>query len=470
MKSKNNLACQCALRSFSVLGKHSVAEEIVEFDIVKPLVEKHLETKWFSKSADAENSTFRDAFTNAFDSLYKDIVDSCSILIRQTSDIGNFNFVLNSIWKTILEHLLEHQKDHFFPRHPPLFQLHHMETFKLIRKLQGLSGEAGIELFHDEQTMAFRKKWKYLMYFQMRQTEIQKSIPFDDTYKIQIESSDSPYATTLCACVVNAITRCWAPNIYLHPLPHKFLELNLKILTYLCDWTNSGLEVWEDKSTILPFFSDIIFLRNDFLELDFIPSHVGIPGDSLKACFAPLHERFKNLEILLKTKLLEQVLAECQKYLREGVASLRSRYFLNKSKTIPSEPSQYVSYILQPITGLEDATQKADKLALDVRQELLQTTIDSILQAFVVEIDGLLQKIDEQTKLRKRLAKKATENDDSESLFQIKSQLGIDVNRFCKMLESISIDFPELSGGDMDVGQLESLTALRSHPALSSAI
>lgn len=464
IKGQNNLACQCALRSFSVLGKHSVAEEIVEFDIVRPLVQKYLEPKWFSKSADAGNSKFRDPFTNAFDSLYKSIVESCALLLRQTNDIGDFHFVLNSIWKTILEHLLEHQKDHFFPRHPPLFQLHYKETFRLIRRLQGLCREAGVELFHDEKTMAFRKKWKSLMYFQMRQTEIIKSIPFEDSYVIQFTTNDSvPYSTSLCSSVVSAVQRCWAPNVYLHSLPSKFLELNLKILTYLCDWTLAGLEIWEDKSVILPFFSDIIFLRNEFLSSEVVPAHFGIPKESLDACFAPLHKRFSDLEVLLKTKLLEQVLVECQKFLREGVGSLRSRYFLNKSKTIPSEPSQYVSYILKPLVGLENAAQKAPQLALDIRQELLQTTIDSVLEAYVVEIEELLKKIDEQTKLRKRLAKKATENDDSDSLDQIKSQLNIDVNDFCKKLESVAIDFPELSGGDLDVASLRSLEILRGH-------
>lgn len=416
-------------------------------DIIRPLVTKNLSNSLF----DIKNINVSE-LNLAFENLFNDIKNSCIIILRQR-DVGKYSFIKNSIWKQIRMQLEKKQSKLFFPRFTNVFHAHYSTTLSLFRNLQSLCIDDGVELYHDQDTVTFRQKWKVFIYFQLRFQEIAGALEQNLLFEC-IENEK--FKTKAANSLYDGIMTCWDENVWLPDLTHKFFKLNLEVLGRFVSWVREGMEKWEDASLLLALLNDISsFNQQDFI-MNLVPAKTKISSTRLEACFGPILNLFISLEEELFESLVKHVVIECGLVLQEGVGRIKSRYQYVE-REVPSIESEYVVGILDPLIHLEKVV--STELSLNFRQKLMFAILEQVTGSYEQRIRDLLAQIEKNTKLLKRLARKVSKEGMSDEL-KIKMQLKLDVEAYTKLLHNASTSFPVL-GEDFSVNEMESFKNLQ---------
>jgi len=454
IQNQDDTVCRCGLRSYSVLNSNHVAEEIVKHDIIRPLTEKHLPSHLFEQKL-----TKKAQVEEGFQSISDDVERLCSILLKQSSGVGKFNFVKKSIWKHIREHLEKQlePKKLFFPVFEDVFHLYYSQTFQLFRKLQSMC-ENGEELYNDAATIAFRKRWSpstyYLLQFQQITSKFRKGLKLDLL-------ENEKFCVKAMSKAEEWVRYCWSKDVFLPELGNKFLELHVGIIGNLASYCKENLENCKNANIMVAMICDVekLFEAELFQDLPRTVLHSILSDDDLEICFSSQHASLQQLQDDLFSLLVKQTTEKCTTPLTQ-VRQIKSRYHMT-GREVDTVPSQYVSSLLQPLQTLENTFTK--QLRSDLRLELLEQIIASLIESFTERVKELLTAIEKSAKLLKRLRKKQNDSLLSDDA-KIRMQLKLDIDSFCDNLRSLPETHPILCQSFSFSGNRDDLVRLKNLP------
>eukprot|EP00494_Astrolonche_serrata_P024727 UN24987 len=293
IKNQNELACRCALRSFSILNAVGQAESIIDLDVVCPLIEKHCTPSKSNRDSSKE-------IVDNFNELYNDLNSQIIMLIKQSYRIGGqtkFKFVEKSVWSRIRITLLEKQKDMFFPRFSEVFHKQYTETFKLFRRLQCMcTYDNALKLFNVPENKEFRKKWYLPIYFQLRFQQIVGNI--EKNLKVEILENDKQFCISISKVIHTSIVQCWDNKIYIKELSNRFLKLNLEIIGRFITIIRCVIDnkEHEQNTKFLPLLCDVNTFKEAELFQDIVKEKLGdlLTDKELSICYQPFHEKLNK--------------------------------------------------------------------------------------------------------------------------------------------------------------------------------
>ncbi|CAH0390679.1 unnamed protein product [Bemisia tabaci] len=440
-----------SLNLFVTLGKSDVVENLIRTQIVSPAMDKLI----------SEDSLLSDPC--GLEGLYSRVVafidnDLKYILqlTRPTKDppiIKGFNIMCNSVWPEVDQCLELRLKTIYAPGNPDVFHQRYSETMHFLNELEHRCGNEGTvkALRSQSQYQAFLQKWNLSVYFQLRfqqiATQLENLLIDREKYTTIISTSRSPHLTvtnTVWLC----INQCWAPNIFIMELAHRFWKLSLQIISRFCSWITSAL-----KETALPsaslsnsqfqsyLYSDCEFLISSLPELQDL-AKLKLVDQTSEEVLILINSSIADTEDLLKACLVQISKSVIEEIAELSLPHVRSvsdtpRLFRRTNRENPKSPCSYVNAILgPPTTFLRDYPHHA--------QLWLAKILSLITVQYFKQVEDVLksvQKTEESLRRLKQIRERTTgesrsSGGDDE---KIRQQLLIDVTAYCKAIEQLGL-------------------------------
>ncbi|KAL0127418.1 hypothetical protein PUN28_005604 [Cardiocondyla obscurior] len=468
-EKNSNLAIRC-LRIYLTLDKITNAEELVRYELVRPLIyniinEENLQTDPLG-----------------LQSIYHRLLNILNVELKQLLDITlhpekisvkGFNFLVNSFWVEIEEKIEQYIKSIFAPGDPVLFHKRYIATLEFLTKLEGecVSPETLMALRNHVQYKSFLKKWNLPVYFQIRFQEIAGNVetmlaePISpDSVKgnlILLTQKDfSLYATDV---VWDNLLKIWSDDIYLNQLFHRFWKLSLQISSRYQTWCQNAMkQVWpvinetnnsndSKHSTRLNF---LVYLYSDVEKLiNALPSFLQMVQSKikdenvtiLKLLEDSLGETSKSLASLLPLitkEIVNELSEQCVTHLKQ--VSDIPRLFRRTKRDVPTKPCPYVKIAMVPLTNFYTDYNKIIPENIVLWLELTLSSLTESYLSFVTDVLTSVQKTEESLRRLKKIRDKSTGILPSEPQGitddeKIRIQLKVDVDGYTNMVKDLNI-------------------------------
>eukprot|EP00457_Paulinella_chromatophora_P001705 gb/GEZN01001707.1/.p1 GENE.gb/GEZN01001707.1/~~gb/GEZN01001707.1/.p1 ORF type:complete len:655 (+),score=132.70 gb/GEZN01001707.1/:707-2671(+) len=357
------------LRAFVSVGELHLAEQLVQNELVEPLVKKLV-------SAEA----IRSDLAGMLDSLKQLVTVQCGPLLStllppnqnaaedEADETFELRFLEAAVWPEICEAFLAQGHALFPSGIPDTFQRHYALCHSFLADVLAVapSRQSKQRLLTHPLTAEFRKKWQLAVYFQLRfqalagklEAALERQEVGQDTVSTvpklleRTEFSEAKgvagaeiagigsMVTEPGAALSDCLLHCWAPHIFLPPLSPEFFRLNLQLLSRFCTWAAEGLRLGDGSSSPSPWQeaspASLLGLVHDCSLLTAEPFQTLLLDRSYQACQQAL-QRLETgelpsvsmpIEEEQKAQLrrtLETGFAPCMLRLRELLEPLRSR-------------------------------------------------------------------------------------------------------------------------------------------------
>ncbi|EZA51235.1 Conserved oligomeric Golgi complex subunit [Ooceraea biroi] len=466
-EKNSNLAIRC-LRIYLTLDKIANAEELVRYELVRPLVYNVIN----------EENLQSDPL--GLHNIYQRLLDILNVELKQLLDITlypdrisvkGFNFLVNSFWIEVEEKIEQYIKSIFAPGDPVLFHKRYTATLEFLTKLETEYGtrKTLAALKNHPQYKDFLKKWNLPVYFQIRfqeiaglvETVLVESISPDSikgSLALLTQTNFSLYAT--CA-VWDNLLRIWDDDIYLYQLFHKFWKLSLQICSRYQTWCFCS-KVWPvinetNSSNNLVHSTRLNFLVYLYVDVEklvnALPSFLQIVQSKItnknvtisKLLEDSLGETSRNLTNLLPSitkEILNELSEQCVIHLKQ--VSDIPRLFRRTKRDVPTKPCPYVKSAVVPLINFLADYSKIIPETVNLWLELTLSSLTENYLLFVTDVLTSVQKTEESLRRLKKIRDKSTGilpsepqgiSDDE----KIRIQLKVDVNGYANMIKDLNI-------------------------------
>ncbi|CDZ97124.1 cog complex component [Phaffia rhodozyma] len=180
--------------------------------------------------------------------------DRLALMNVNGQDGEEFEFFGNVVWKEIGERLMDELGTKLFAAgRPEELHLHYTQTHAFFTWLESLAPSIqSVLAMRDHPTYkAFEKRWQLPVYFQLRWKEIVGKLEEGMKPSGEPDGKDQDgFFLPQSLAVFRAIDRCWADEIFIPELSHRFWRLTLQILSRYRTWLNKVvLETTTSNST-----------------------------------------------------------------------------------------------------------------------------------------------------------------------------------------------------------------------------
>ncbi|KAF7288139.1 Conserved oligomeric Golgi complex subunit 2-like [Mycena chlorophos] len=342
------------------------------------------------------------------------------------TDEDGFQIMANVVWEELGRSIMDELGLVVFAAgRPNEFRKHYEITQAFIRSLEFLAPSAqAVEAMRAHHVyIAFERRWQLPVYFQMRWKEIvgkmEEALANPRVELIKAESQGA-FDSVQAAAVWIAITACWSAEVFIPELSHRFWRLTLQFLSRYKTWLVNSLIPDDQQSIIAPTdrqtaesaaADDAILKQYASIIVDARAMSVNVEAlwreeISLMLPEASAEERVANEETLLQslasmtaatapmTSHIVSIITKrcCDELAR--VKSLSSTLRAMSNKSMPKNPSHWVSSILRPIKVF---------FAIGVAQGPGSALKEHFVESYAADIfEGVCQKyIFELTQLKK---------------------------------------------------------------------
>nr|GAT56084.1 conserved oligomeric Golgi complex subunit 2-like [Mycena chlorophos] len=397
------------------------------------------------------------------------------------TDEDGFQIMANVVWEELGRSIMDELGLVVFAAgRPNEFRKHYEITQAFIRSLEFLAPSAqAVEAMRAHHVyVAFERRWQLPVYFQMRWKEIvgkmEEALANPRVELIKAESQEA-FDSVQAAAVWVAITACWSAEVFIPELSHRFWRLTLQFLSRYKTWLVNSLIPDDQQSIIAPTdrqtaesaaADDAILKQYASIIVDARAMSVNVEAlwreeISLMLPEASAEERVANEETLLQSlasmtaatapmtsHIISIITKRCCDELAR-VKSLSSTLRAMSNKSMPKNPSHWVSSILRPIKvffAIGVAQGPGSALKEHFVESYAADIFEGVCQKYIFELTQL-KKMEERLR-RLNKGKKATsflfgggakEDDGRRDEERIRQQMIIDVEAFGKDAQLLGV-------------------------------
>lgn len=482
------------LRTYATIDKTRDAEALVGQVLVKPYMDEVI-VEQFVKS---NPNGLKIMYTK----LLEFVPHHCRLLREVTggtisSDkadiVPGYDFLVNSVWPEIIKGIEERLPSLFNPGNPDAFYERYVVSMDFVRKFERQCGsQASVKRLRGHSCyQSFQNKWNLPVYFQLRFKEIAGSLENAIADGLVAAPVESRYHLQVTEVLWSCLCRCWAEQVYLTPLAHRFWKLTLQLLsryaTFLTEVLTKTSPPENSKDSVRPLPSSasstssrtsqdadsensgptalstkqLVYIAGDVDKLQGeIPDITEMIRVKLEAIgfqnFAVVSEALQDSKTSLSScipplnsRMTRHLTERSIRFLKN--ASEVPRLYRRTNKEVPTRASAYMDNALQPLHQL--VTDSKNVVTDSIIQEWLRITLSDCTQRYYETISDVLSSVRKMEESLKRLkqARKTTTtstvgvnagpSDDS----KIRLQLALDVEYLGEQIQKMGLKPSEIT-------------------------
>uniref|UniRef100_A0A8C1ITM0 Conserved oligomeric Golgi complex subunit 2 n=1 Tax=Cyprinus carpio TaxID=7962 RepID=A0A8C1ITM0_CYPCA len=458
------------LRTYATIDKTRDAEALVGQVLVKPYMDEVIVDQFVKSNP----SGLKMMYTK----LLEFVPHHCRLLREVTggaisSDkadiVPGYDFLVNSVWPEIIRGVEERVPSLFSAGNPDVFYERYTVSMDFVRKFERQCGsQASVKRLRAHPCyQSFQNKWNLPVYFQLRFKEIAGSLENAISDGLEAAPAGSSYHLQVTEVLWSCVCRCWADQVYLSPLAHRFWKLTLQLIsrytTFLTEVKHSWRKLCPNKNT--PYSETggptvlstkkLVFIAAD---VDKLQGQIPDISEMIKAKLESIG--FKNFAIVsealkdssaslsscvptLNSRMTQHLTERSVRFLKN--ASEVPRLYRRTNKEVPTRASAYMDNALQPLHQL--VTNSKNVVKDSIILEWLRVTLSDCTHRYFETISDVLSSVRKMEESLKRLkqARKTTTtstiginagpSDDS----KIRLQLALDVEYLGEQIEKMGL-------------------------------
>lgn len=477
------------LRTYATIDKTRDAEALVGQVLVKPYMDEVI-VEQLVKSGPS-------GLQLMYSKLLEFVPHHCRLLREVTggaisSDkadiVPGYDFLVNSVWPEIIRAVEERISFLFNPGNPDTFYERYSVSMEFVRRFERQCGsQASVRRLRVHPSyVSFHNKWNLPVYFQLRYKEIAGNLENAVTDGLEAAPAGTSYHLQVSQVLWSSLVRCWADQVYLPPLAHRFWKLTLQLYSRYATFLKEVLtktpppEVNKDPVRPLPSSASSTSSRTSqddagsesgspaslsTKQLVYIASDVEKLQEQIPVLSEMIRQRmeaigFKNFVIVeealgdsraslsaclpsLDSRMTQHLTDRSCRFLKS--ASEVPRLYRRTNKEVPSRASAYMDNALRPLHQL--LCDSKDLVKPSVAQAWLRVTLCDCTHRYYETISDVLssvKKMEESLKRLKQARKTASTSstavnggptDDS----KIRLQLALDVEYLGEQIQKMGL-------------------------------
>ncbi|KTG40548.1 hypothetical protein cypCar_00002785 [Cyprinus carpio] len=407
--------------------------------------------------------------------------------------VPGYDFLVNSVWPEIIRGVEERIPSLFNPGNPDAFYERYTVSMDFVRKFERQCGsQASVKRLRAHPCyQSFHNKWNLPVYFQLRFKEIAGSLENAISDGLEAAPAGSSYHLQVTEVLWSCVCRCWADQVYLPPLAHRFWKLTLQLIsrysTFLTEVLTKSPPPETSKDVVRPLPSSasstssrtsqdadsetgaptvlstkkLVFIAAD---VDKLQGQIPDISEMIKAkleCigfknFAVVSEALQDSSIALSSciptlssRMTQHLTERSIRFLKN--ASEVPRLYRRTNKEVPTRASAYMDNALQPLHQL--VTDSKNVVKDSIIQEWLRVTLSDCTHRYFETISDVLSSVRKMEESLKRLkqARKTTTtstagvnagpSDDS----KIRLQLALDVEYLGEQIQKMGLQQSDIT-------------------------
>eukprot|EP00106_Octopus_bimaculoides_P001032 XP_014768474.1 PREDICTED: conserved oligomeric Golgi complex subunit 2-like [Octopus bimaculoides] len=424
---------QC-LRTYALIDKIKDAEALFRKHVARPFMEEVI-TEDFLR-------TSHQGLKGMYIKILEFVPKHCHILKDITSSstsgdvVRGYDFIVNSVLPEIVCNIEARTPSIFAPGNPNLFHEKYTISMDFMSKFEQQCGsQASVRRLREHSSyQVFMSRWSLPVYFQIRFQEIAGA--FENSLLSGLNNAPDGSDMYLHASfhLWESICHCWQPDVYLPTLMHRFLKLNLQLLSRYSSWIE---EIYQKEifpmfeKDIRPKLESIGYQNIDLIKDAFNDSQTNV------LCNVP---KFQN-------SVIQELTCQCSVHLKQ-VADI-PRLFRRTNREVPTKTSSYTTGLFKPL-NMFFSEHKAI-LSESRKQAIAKQVLENLAQQYYTSTSDVLTSVKKMEDSLKRL-KKARGTGVSTGLpgmtddDKIRQQLIIDIEHYAQQVESFGFDSKTLHG------------------------
>lgn len=476
------------LRTYATIDKTRDAEALVGQVLVKPYMDEVIVEQLVKSNPNG--------LKMMYSKLLEFVPHHCRLLREVTggaisSDkadiVPGYDFLVNSVWPEIIRGVEQRVPSLFNPGNPDAFYERYTVSMDFVRKFERQCGsQASVKRLRAHPCyQSFHNKWNLPVYFQLRFKEIAGSLENAISDGLEAAPAGSSYHLQVTEVLWSCVCRCWADQVYLPPLAHRFWKLTLQLIsryaTFLTEVLTKSPPPETSKDLVRPLPSSasstssrtsqdadsetgghtvlstkkLVFIAADVDKLQ------GQIPDISEMIMAKLESiGFKNFAVVsealqdssaslssciptLNSRMTQHLTERSVRFLKNS--SEVPRLYRRTNKEVPTRASAYMDNALQPLHQL--VTDSKNVVKDSIIQEWLRVTLSDCTHRYFETISDVLSSVRKMEESLKRLkqARKTTTtstvgvnagpSDDS----KIRLQLALDVEYLGEQIQKMGL-------------------------------
>lgn len=210
--------------------------------------------------------------------------------------------------------------------------------------------EAVLELRESPEYTSLERRWQLPVYFQLRWKEIVSSL--ETAFAAGAGASTSTWSLPQSGSTWEAFQRCWAPDVFLPELAHRFLRLSLQVVERYAGWLSSQLSTFKPGTDEDQSEDDaaLRFAASAVADIDRLSERIND--------LATLSDLGIDLPLTLSTARYEdRIISILQRRCSEPLKFVRS--VASELRAAPAKPSltasRFIPSVLRPLHAFLDA-------------------------------------------------------------------------------------------------------------------
>ncbi|XP_029642669.1 conserved oligomeric Golgi complex subunit 2 [Octopus sinensis] len=490
---------QC-LRTYALIDKIKDAEALFRKHVARPFMEEVI-TEDFLR-------TSHQGLKGMYIKILEFVPKHCHILKDITSSstsgdvVRGYDFIVNSVLPEIVCNIEARTPSIFAPGNPNLFHEKYTISMDFMSKFEQQCGsQASVKRLREHSSyQVFMSRWSLPVYFQIRFQEIAGA--FENSLLSGLNNAPDGSDIYLHASfhLWESICHCWQPDVYLPTLMHRFLKLNLQLLSRYSSWIDeiyqkenqksSNTNILKNERASTPASNNNSSSNNKQNGLEqnnqtstsceSEPITLGqilcLLADAEKTSerIFPMFEKdirpklesigYQNIDLIkdafndsqtnvlcnvpkFQNSVIQELTCQCSVHLKQ-VADI-PRLFRRTNREVPTKTSSYTTGLFKPL-NMFFSEHKAI-LSESRKQAIAKQVLENLAQQYYTSTSDVLTSVKKMEDSLKRL-KKARGTGVSTGLpgmtddDKIRQQLIIDIEHYAQQVESFGFDSKTLHG------------------------
>uniref|UniRef100_A0A671QFS9 Conserved oligomeric Golgi complex subunit 2 n=1 Tax=Sinocyclocheilus anshuiensis TaxID=1608454 RepID=A0A671QFS9_9TELE len=462
------------LRTYATIDKTRDAEALVGQVLVKPYMDEVIVEQFVKSNPNGLKMMYSKLleFVPHHCRLLREVTGG-AISSEKADIVPGYDFLVNSVWPEIIRGVEERVPSLFNPGNPDAFYERYTVSMDFVRKFERQCGsQASVKRLRAHPCyQSFHNKWNLPVYFQLRFKEIAGSLENAISDGLEAAPAGSSYHLQVTEVLWSCVCRCWADQVYLPPLAHRFWKLTLQLIsryaTFLTEVkplpssassTSSRTSQDADSETGGPTVlstKKLVFIAAD---VDKLQGQIPDISEMIKAKLESIG--FKNVAVVsealqdssaalssciptLNSRMTQHLTERSVRFLKN--ASEVPRLYRRTNKEVPTRASAYMDNALQPLHQL--VTDSKNVVKDSIIQEWLRVTLTDCTHRYFETISDVLSSVRKMEESLKRLkqARKTTTtstvgvNAGPSDDCKIRLQLALDVEYLGEQIQKMGL-------------------------------
>ncbi|XP_013789772.1 conserved oligomeric Golgi complex subunit 2-like [Limulus polyphemus] len=488
----NTESLQRILRIYATIDRISETELLFQRNVVKPYMQEVI----------TEKQVEIQGITKMYEKVLQFVPSKCKDILEVTREgrsgevVKGYDFLVNAIWPEIITCLETRVHFIFQAGDPNKFHERYSSSMTFLEKFEQMCGsQASIKRLHQHKSYhTFIGKWNLPVYFQVRFQEIAKVLETAILTPFTKTEAKSVFNLYVTCQLWNTVQRCWASDVYLAVLCHRFWKLTLQLISRYNTWacqliqtehstaieelklSDENLKIGPSSSTgdarngrnlmngpnsgstdsrrlevskLVLLVTDIVHVQNevpllfDNVILPHLQHHRLLNVTKLQETIKETTEQLKELPPKIGELVVNDIVFQCLQHLR--MVSEIPRLYRKTNRDVPTKPSTYVQMVLRPLETFQNDNK--DILTSSWLTEWTKAILDKLTTKYfklTSDVLDTLRKMDKSLKQLKRIRDKgAGESRNNSSGVsdddKIHLQLWLDVENFGQQIEILGV-------------------------------